>query len=82
MKDNLTETKAKYISRRNFALKIIGLSLVVGIIYGVKNAFPNNYFTCEVRALKLYLEERKINPKLADVTYHLQNLNCIKGTSK
>jgi hypothetical protein len=45
MEEKLVEAKAKHIKRRNFALKVIGLSLVTGLIGASFNkVFPNNYF--------------------------------------
>lgn len=83
MKENLPEAKSRYISRRNFALRIIGLSVVVGIVgYSFKNVIPNNYFTCELNAIRTYFDQRKINPKLAEIKYTLQHNSCINSDSK
>lgn len=80
MEEKLVEAKAKHIKRRNFALKVIGLSLVAGIIgISFNKVFPNNYFTCEIRAIKTYLEQRNINPKIAAISYHILNARCEIG---
>jgi hypothetical protein len=80
MEEKLVEAKAKHIKRRNFALKVIGLSLVTGLIGASFNkVVPNNYFTCEVQAIQRYFEQRKFNPKIAEVTYYMLDTRCRNG---
>lgn len=80
MEQNLIEAKKKHANRRAFALKVIALfSVGTIIVTSVNKVVPNNYFTCEIRAIKTYVDLRKINPQIATISYHILNARCEIG---
>ena len=80
MEQNLAEAKKRYANRRAFALKLIALFSVGSIIVtNFNKVVPNNYFTCEIRAIKTYFEQIKINPKIAAISYHILSTRCDIG---
>ena len=80
MEQNLIEAQKKHANKKTFALSMTAIvSVVTIIVTNANKVFPNYYFTCVIRAIRTNLEQRKVNTKIAEISYYILNARCEIG---